>query len=128
MEWNDASIKTPESGKPVLVTVKWHPSIGERVEFARYRDGHWEYLNDLFPEDERDLHIYWERVEPERLIAWAPLPEPCDPCDFCPGEIKQVQKCAVCGQTFEPIGFQIFCDICLHELQNVVLLSREGLL
>lgn len=94
MEWiND---KTPENGKPVLVTVKWHPSIGERVEFARFRDGHWEYLNDLFPEDERDLHIYWERVEPERLIAWAPMPEPCDPCDLCPEEYESAE-CRQCG-------------------------------
>ena len=45
-----------------------------------------------------------------------------------PSELKQVQKCPVCGQTFEPIRYQLFCDVCLHELRNVVRLSREGML
>lgn len=44
-------------------------------------------------------------------------------------EKRDVAKCLICGQTFEPRdGDFLFCDICLREIRRVIELARDGLL
>ena len=44
-------------------------------------------------------------------------------------EHRDVARCLICGQTFEPReGDFLFCDICLREIRRVIELSKDGLL